>query len=294
MTTPVEPDITVDEDGSAGYGSTYDVGGGVEVGAGGGIVYDSGYYRHPGYDTGNYKNSGAGGVGYDYGNYRNPGNGWTVGGDGGGIVGWYNEPIVQASRPLPIIAEIRQPSSSHSGYGHKMSIDITKIGMLALIKIALAKLKALGFVKGMLLLLFKLKLFLLLIAMKFLMIAKFTKLALLLPALLSFFTVPMMFSRLSRLHSLLNQPVLVPNNFGNTNTQSNNTAANPTAEESESSRTSRVEPPEVSVPKMTRLGQIIRSEKCLQRVSCRIAGAKKPSLALIWLNWWAFLFKFFY
>ncbi|VVC34768.1 Hypothetical protein CINCED_3A017209 [Cinara cedri] len=279
MTTPIEADITVDEDGSAGYGSAFDFGGG-----GGGMGYDAGNYRNPG-----------GGMGYDSGNYRNPGMGWADG--GGGMMGWYNEPIAQASRPLPIIAEIRHPSSSgSSSSSNKMSIDMTKIGMLALMKIAIAKLKALGFIKAMLLVMFKVKLLILLVAMKFLMIAKFTKLTMILPALMSFFTIPMLFSRLSRLHSLINQPVLVPNNFGSgsssnvpatmTGSVTPSTSEESTETDSESRRRmSRTESPEPLVPRMTNIGQIIRSEKCLERVSCRMAGAKKPSLALIWLNW---------
>jgi len=36
---------------------------------------------------------------------------------------------------------------------------------------------------------------------------------------------------------------------------------------------------------MASFRQIMRSEKCMERVSCRMAGAKNPSLTLIWMNW---------
>lgn len=184
--TPIEADIMVDEDGSAGYGSTFDFGGGI-------------------------------GSSYDSGNYRSPGNGWS-GGDSG-MMGWFSEPIAQSSRPVPIIAEIRQPSN------HKMSVDLNKLGMLALIKIAVGKLKALGFIKAMLLVLFKLKLLILLFKFKLLMVLKLLKVTVLAPMLLSVLMLPMLLSRLSRLNMLLNQPVLVPNNFSGTTDSTDTTDA---------------------------------------------------------------------
>lgn len=185
------------------------------------------------------------------------------------MMGWYSEPISQSSRPVPIIAEIRHPSN------HKMSFDLSKIGMLALIKIAIAKLKALGFIKAMLLVLFKVKLLILAVAIKFLMLMKLVKFALFLPALFSF---SMFFSRLSRLYSLLNQPVLVPNNFGQTdNNVDNNT--------DQTRSRINLEPQDLLNPKMSYLRQVLRSEKCIERISCRLAGADKPNLLLIWLNW---------
>lgn len=180
--TPLEADIMVDEDGSAGYGSTFD------FGSGGSSHYESG-------------------------NYRSPGNGWS-GVDS--MVGWFSEPITQSSQPVPIIAEIRQPSNQ------KMSIDINKIGMLALLKISLAKFKALGFIKAMLFVLFKLKLLILLFKFKLLMMLKFLKMTMMGPVLLSVFMLPMMLSRLSQLSMLLNQPVLVPNNSGNNDDNADN------------------------------------------------------------------------
>lgn len=257
--SPIDTDITVDEDGSTGYGSSFEFGGG-----GGGSM---------------------GASSYDSGSYRNPNGGGWSGGDS--MMEWYSEPIAQSSRPVPIIAEIRHPSK------HKMSIDVTKIGMLALIKIALAKLKALGFIKAMLLMLFKLKLLILVLAIKALMLMKMVKMTLFLPALMSIFTFPMVFSRLSRLHSLLNQPVLVPNNFG---TSSNNGGGSPAnnsggggedeEENEKAKRRSRLDTLRASGPAtMAGFRQIIRSEKCVERVSCRMAGARQPSLPLIWLNW---------
>ncbi|VVC34767.1 Hypothetical protein CINCED_3A020327 [Cinara cedri] len=252
MSTPIEADITVEEDGSAGYGSAFNIGSG---GSGGGM-------------------------GYDYGNYRNPGNGWRDG--GGNMGGLYNENIAQASRPLPIIAEIRHPSTSSN---NKMSVDMTKIGMLAMVKIAMAKFKALGFIKALLLVVFKLKLLIILVFLKFLMISKFTKLTMLLPALVSFFTMPMFFSRLSRLYALLNDQTSgsAYSNTGDLYPTSNTDLQGLT--DASRKRTSQLDPLEVLVPGMTNFGQIIRSEKCLERVSCQLAGAKKPNLALIWLNW---------
>jgi len=41
-------------------------------------------------------------------------------------------------------------------------------------------------------------------------------------------------------------------------------------------------PLEILNPEMK---EVIRLEKCLERASCRMAGAKRPSLTLIGLNW---------
>lgn len=252
--TPIETDITVDEDGSTGYGSTFDFGGG----------------------DGN-----VGASSYDSGSYRNPNSGWS----GGDMMDWYSEPIPQSSRPVPIIAEIRHPSK------HKMSIDVTKIGLLALIKIAMAKLKALGFIKAMLLMLFKLKLLILVLAIKALMLMKMVKMTLFLPALLSIFTFPMILSRLTNMHSLLNQPVLVPNGFGQNQGNPSGGGNGPGSDSDDGDdpeslkRRSRLDQLEVMGTIPTSFRQIMRSEKCVERVSCRMAGAERPSVLLIWLNW---------
>lgn len=255
--TPIETDITVDEDGSTGYGSAF------EFGGGGGNV---------------------GASSYDSGNYRNPNNGWS-GGDS--MMEWYGEPIPQSSRPVPIIAEIRHPSK------HKMSIDVTKIGLFALVKIAMAKLKALGFIKAFLIMLFKLKLLILVLAIKALMLMKMVKMTLFLPALLSIFTWPMILSRLWNMQNMLNQPVLVPNGFGSMGTA---TPATPAGggdggnggdpdDPDGVKRRSRLDNFQVMGNGMATFRQIMRSEKCVERVSCRMAGAERPSLTLIWLNW---------
>jgi len=246
--TPIETDITVDEDGSTGYGSTFEFGGG-NVGA----------------------------SSYDSGNYRNPNNGWS----GGDMMEWYGEPIPQSSRPVPIIAEIRHPSK------HKMSIDVTKIGLFALVKIAMAKLKALGFIKALLFMLFKLKLLILVLAIKALMLMKMVKMTLFVPALLSIFTWPMILSRLWNMNSMLNQPVLVPNNFGNMSPATPAAPNNPDTDvdPDDGKRRSRLDNFQVAGNGMASFRQIMRSEKCVERVSCRMAGAEKPSLTLIWLNW---------
>lgn len=233
--TPIEGDITVDEDGSTGYGSTFDFAGG------------------------------GGGTGYDSGNFRNPG--WA----NGDMMGWYNDPIPQSSRPVPIIAEIRHPSNQ------KMSIDVSKIGMIALVKIGIAKLKALGFIKAMLLVLFKLKLLILVLVLKFLMLLKFVKLSMLLPALFSVLTLPMFLSRIMRLNNLLNQPVLVPNNNVQSDPVDNNINGG--------KRRSNLDAMEEMDPGINLIRKIIKTEKCVEKISCRMAGAKQPNSALIWLNW---------
>ncbi|CAI6364216.1 unnamed protein product [Macrosiphum euphorbiae] len=258
--TPIETDITVDEDGSTGYGSAF------EFGGGGGNV---------------------GASSYESGNYRNPNNGWS-GGDS--MMEWYGEQIPQSSRPVPIIAEIRHPSK------HKMSIDVTKIGLFALVKIAMAKLKALGFIKALLFMLFKLKLLILVLAIKALMFMKMVKMTLFLPALLSIFTWPMILSRMWNMHNMGSQPVLVPNNFGNMS-PSNNQPTNPNrpdrpdgpdgSDENEDGKRmrKRLDNFQVMETGMASFRQIMRSEKCVERVSCRMAGARNPSLTLIWMNW---------
>jgi len=254
--TPIETDITVDEDGSTGYGSAFEFGGG---GGGGNVGASS----------------------YESGNYRNPNNGWS-GGDS--MMEWYGEQIPQSSRPVPIIAEIRHPSK------HKMSIDVTKIGLFALVKIAMAKLKALGFIKALLFMLFKLKLLILVLAIKALMFMKMVKMTLFLPALLSIFTWPIILSRLWNMQKLGSTPVLVPNNFGNmgpTNGPNGPDGPNEPDEDdgSKSRMRKRLDNFQVMETGMASFRQIMRSEKCVERVSCRMAGAKNPSLTLIWMNW---------
>lgn len=254
---PIETDITVDEDGSTGYGSAFEFGGG----GGGGSV---------------------GASSYDSGSYRNPNNGWS-GGDS--MMEWYGEQIPQSSRPVPIIAEIRHPSK------HKMSIDVTKIGLFALVKIAMAKLKALGFIKALLFMLFKLKLLILVLTIKALMFMKMVKMTLFLPALLSIFTWPILLSRLWNMHRLSNQAVLVPNNFGMnpSNNQPGGTNGNDGADGDDDieggKMRSRLDNSQVMGTGIASFRQIMRTEKCVERVSCRMAGAKHPSLALIWINW---------
>lgn len=249
--TPIETDITVDEDGSTGYGSAF------EFGDGGGAV---------------------GASSYNSGNYRNPNNGWS-GGDS--MMDWYGEPIPQASRPVPIIAEIRHPSKQ------KMSIDVTKIGLFALVKIAMAKLKALGFIKAFLLMLFKLKLLILVLVIKALMLMKMVKMTLFLPALLSIFTWPLILSRLMNMGNLLSQPVLVPNNFGNNggNNQGPSQATDNPDDSDDGDTRSRLNNVQTMGTGFATFRHIMRSEKCVERVSCVMAGAERPSLTLIWLNW---------
>jgi len=255
---PIETDITVDEDGSTSYGSAFDFGGG---GGGGNVEASS----------------------YDSGNYRNPNNGWS-GGDS--MMEWYGEQIPQSSRPVPIIAEIRHPSK------HKMSIDVTKIGLFALVKIAMAKLKALGFIKALLFMLFKLKLLILVLTIKALMFMKMVKMTLFLPALLSIFTWPILLTRLWNMHHLGNQAVLVPNSFANMSPSNNqpggangNDDNNDDDNNSDNNKRSRLDNFQVMGTGMASFRQIMRTEKCVERVSCRMAGAKHPSLTLIWINW---------
>lgn len=236
---PIDSDVQVDEDGSTGYGSSFDFGGA------GGSSYESGNYRYPG-------NKGAG---------------------GNKMVGWFSEPLSQPPRAVPIIAEIRHPENQ------KMSVDLSKIGILALIKIALAKLKALGFIKAKLLILFKLKLLVLIMVVKFLMLVKFFKISLILPLLLSMYMIPLMLLRLSRLNTLLQQPVLVPNN----NMVSSTGSGEDSNEEARIRHKARFNP--LDLLDDTGMREVIQSENCVERVSCRMAGADRPSLKLIGLNW---------
>lgn len=191
---------------------------------------------------------------------------------------WYGEPISQASRPVPIIAEIRHPSKQ------KMSIDVTKIGLFALVKIAMAKLKALGFIKAFLLMLFKLKLLILVLVIKVLMLMKMVKMTLFLPALLSIFTFPLILTRLMNMGNLLNQPVLVPNGLGGTGGNQGQNTDN-TDDGDDGNMRGRLDNVRKMGTGFATFRHIMRSEKCMERVSCLMAGAERPSLTLIWLNW---------
>lgn len=80
-----------------------------------------------------------------------------------------------------------------------------------------------------------------------------------------------------RLNNLLNQPVLVPNNNVQSDPVDNNINGG--------KRRSNLDAMEEMDPGINLIRKIIKTEKCVEKISCRMAGAKQPNSALIWLNW---------
>jgi len=191
-------------------------------------------------------------------------------------------------------------------------IDWHKIGILALVKIGLAKLKAFGFLKILFLLVFKLKMFLIAMFFKFLLIAKLMKLfklimiplvlLTLLPLILSLFSAPMAISGIlsipRRIIEFLTEPVYTPA------TSASKLYTDPTALPSTavakngglpSSLNKPEDPPvhdkrrlemfELFDPALTVFKKVLDSEKCVERIACRMAVVEKAGILPVWINW---------
>ncbi|XP_060854212.1 uncharacterized protein LOC132932042 [Rhopalosiphum padi] len=190
-------------------------------------------------------------------------------------------------------------------------IDWHKVGIMALVKIGLAKLKAFGFLKILFLLVFKLKMFLIAMFFKFLLIAKLMKLFKLimiplilmtvLPLILSLFSAPMLVGGLltipARILDFLTGPIFAP---------AAATAATKVLTEPTSlpglaigkiggSTPSYNKPDDVTIsnnrrlemfdPALTVFRKVLDSEKCVERIACRMAVVEKAGILPVWINW---------
>ncbi|VVC34766.1 Hypothetical protein CINCED_3A025774 [Cinara cedri] len=197
-------------------------------------------------------------------------------------------------------------------------IDWQKLGILALFKVGMAKLKAFSFLKILFLLVFKLKLFLIAMFFKFLLVLKLMKFfkLLMIPLVLmavlpimSSLASPMLVGGLlsipSRIIDYLTGPVYAP---ASATAATKYSSADPTilpsitsAKSSSSGSPSstnlqkrvdigledrrRLETLELSDPTFNIFQKVLDSEKCLERIACRMAVVEKAGILPAWVNW---------
>lgn len=327
----INTDITVaEEDGSAGYHNSY------------GMNYNGGGYYKPG---GNPK----GGTGWNpMGRPEHPSELQLSGGTAsvGGMMGKphyghgalpypvnpmsmmsykQNMPIMPAS--YMDVNNYYQPPVGHLEQYNILSplqqiqmifekIDWHKVGILALMKFGLAKLKAFGFLKILFLLVFKLKLFLIAMFFKFLLILKLMKVFKILMIPLILLTVlPMLGSALSsptlvggllsfpqRIIDYLTGPVYAPAATAITKySDSDPTILSSGSSSASSAKTGGVSTSaqskigdfnlfdrrrlELLDPTLTVLRKILDSEKCVERIACRMAVVENAGILPVWINW---------
>jgi len=299
----VDTDITVaEEDGSAGYQDSYDA------------SYNKG----------------------------NDGTGWSPSGSygvGGGGVSTIDRPPYGMAAPYPYPAGLMMPPgykhvsyiSNVPPYGHRPAagqyntnsnfhqqvqmiydkIDWHKVGIMALVKIGLAKLKAFGFLKILFLIVFKLKMFLIAMFFKFLLITKLMKLLKLfmiplilltvVPLLLSLFSGPMLVGGLLatplRILDFLFGPILAPvSSTATTKVLTEPTALPGTAVGKNGALSPSYKPDDSPVsdhhrrldmldPALTVFRKVLDSEKCVESIACRMAVVEKAGLLPLWINW---------
>lgn len=226
----------------------------------------------------------------------------------------YSDPMNHAGMNVNMNMDTSILSHLH-GLGqkfHDKKIDWQKIGILALIKIGLVKLKTFGFLKILFLMVFKLKLFLIAIFFKFLLLLKLMKffkllmipmfLLPLVPVLTSLAS-PMVLGPLVslpfRLLSLLTEPTLAPvtaasafsrfsllpgANAGGSGSTSTNAAPATKIDENILNRR-RLESIDMFDPSLAMFRNILDTEKCLERIACRMSTAEKAGVMPYWVNW---------
>lgn len=215
-------------------------------------------------------------------------------------------------------------SVGHSGFQGPLhhvqtiidKIEWHKVGILALLKVGMAKLKLFSFLKLLFLLVFKLKLFMIALFFKFLLalkLMKFFKLLMIpliligvLPIISSIASPSLVGGLLSiptRIIDYLTGPVYVP---GTAPAATKHSAADSAAQSSVTS--AKNSPPSSSsaglleragVDSQDRrrrefaglsdatfevLQKVLDSEKCLQRIACRLAVVEKPGTLPAWVN----------
>ncbi|XP_025198294.1 uncharacterized protein LOC112596723 [Melanaphis sacchari] len=270
----------------------------------------------------------------------NDGTGWSSSGQtgsyGGGVPTIGRPPYGVAAVPYPYPVGYKHHVSYISNvppaypYGHRPTgqynmnsnfnqqvqmiydkIDWHKVGMIALFKIGLAKLKAFGFLKILFLIVFKLKMFLIAMFFKFLLIAKLMKLfklimiplilMTLLPLILSLFSAPMLVGGLltipSRILDFLTGPVFVPasataaTKVFTESTPITGTAAGkngvlpPSFSKPDDITVSDHRRLDMFNPALTVFRRVLDSEKCVERIACRMAVVEKAGVLPVWINW---------
>lgn len=329
----VDADVSVaEEDGSAGYQNSYDLTGG-------------------GHQPSNYNpthsmlgrppyGSAAASPAYPYQAHPHPS--YTAPG--------YSRPMLM--RPQRVNSYYGPPQMNGYGYGHQHvvqqpygsqteqytvnsnlqhiqmiydKIDWQKVGILALFKVGLAKLKAFGFLKILFLLVFKLKMFLIAMFFKFLLIMKLMKffkllmipmVLLMLVPLMSSLASPMLVGGLlsipQRIIQYLTEPVYAPaaataatkystladpvalpgtssakttGNSGDSSSASTASIAAKLDETYSSLGIRRLDSLKMIDPSLNVFQKVLESEKCVERIACRMAVVEKVGILPMWINW---------
>ncbi|XP_026807690.1 uncharacterized protein LOC113550188 [Rhopalosiphum maidis] len=235
-----------------------------DVAADGSSVLTGGYNV---YDNGGADYS-TGASSYEPENYKN-------GGGGDSYVGWYTDPPTQSSRPATAVAEVRQPS-------HKMSIDVQKLTLLAIVKIALAKLKVLTAIKFLAFLWVKLKL---LVVLKGFIFAKFTVIS----KLLKLFLLPFLPNFLTWLRNAammqMNPPMNMPGPVMNEVATAAIHLRNDSAPDPALKRSTAGLDTLSAAGNLLRFVAFVQSARCAERTACRVAVTRPPSLRSAFANW---------
>ncbi|XP_065215089.1 uncharacterized protein LOC135841817 [Planococcus citri] len=167
---------------------------------------------------------------------------------------------------------------------HTPKFDMKKIGILALVKIGLAKLKAFGILKLIFLLLLKLKLFLLAMFIKFVLFLKLLKvlksllvplivLAALIPLLLALLALPILLAGLApALYSLITMLPIIP--IFNIRPPKARVQLNKDQETDSSDTISTV------------FDQLLSSTQCVEKIACQLATKKEATLFFPFVNWY--------
>lgn len=221
--------------------------------------------------------------------------------------------------------QLHNPSSQSEGFNIHSTlqqiqmisdkIDWQKVGVLAFFKIGLAKLKAFGFLKILFLLVFKLKMFLIAMFFKFLLILKLMKffkllmvplILLSLTPILSTVASPMLIGGLlsipSRIIEFLTGPVYVPASSAATKFSNPDPTILPsTTSVAKSAGSStptlfkfddwkmldrrRLDMLELMDPSMNLFRKMLDTEKCVERIACRMVVVEKAGIVPTWINW---------
>lgn len=173
--------------------------------------------------------------------------------------------------------------SGHHHMHHTPKFDMKKIGILALVKIGLAKLKAFGILKLIFILLLKLKLFLLAMFIKFVLFLKLLKvlksllvplivLAALIPLLLALLALPILLAGLApALYSLITMLPIIP--IFNFRPPKARVQLNKDQETDASDTISTV------------FDQLLSSTQCVEKIACQLATKKEATLFFPFVNW---------
>lgn len=229
------------------------------------------------------------GANYDPEIYKNPKGDVYVNGDSGansgdGVIGWYSEPPSHApSRPLQAV----MAAAHHAG--HMMTVDVRRMGWLAMTVISVAKLMALKALKFLVFLAVKLKLLLLFklfLFAKFFVIGKIFKFFILpiLPSLLSLLknitTMMMPSSSMSPMMMPMMMPPMSDSNSLVVSTFRNASSIEP----SNNMRSTDFEKIGTTA-NVLQVMTTIPSAKCVDRIACHVAGTRPTSFQSIWMDW---------